>query len=300
MSRVAVFVDAAYLFGQGSAALNGAKVSRSLLSLDAPAAIMELKAIAAEKSADAPLLRLYWYDTALGSRGITAEQAALANADHVKLRLGFANRSGQQKGVDSLIVADLVELARNRAIGDAVLLSGDEDVRVGVQIAQSFGVRVHLLGIVPSRGSQSHQLIQEADTTSEWDRATVARFLSIKSASAPARIVEISVGTSVANHTTDGVLRTVGRVAEEFAARLDRSAVADLQAFWSTAWGVPRDLDGKLLASCRLALGRDLDIPEKRYMRKRFTEAVQPLLPAASEPEAGPETGGDLVGGGPL
>ena len=65
----------------------------------------------------------------------------------MKLRLGQLNSEGQQKGVDSLIVTDLIELARNKAISDAVVLTGDEDIRVGVQIAQSLGVRVHLLGI---------------------------------------------------------------------------------------------------------------------------------------------------------
>ena len=52
-------------------------------------------------------------------------------------------------------------------MSDALVVSGDEDVRVGVQVAQSYGVRVHLLGIVPARGSQSKQLLQESDTTAE-------------------------------------------------------------------------------------------------------------------------------------
>ena len=77
------------------------------------------------------------------------EQLDLAHSDDVKLRLGFINEYGQQKGVDSLIVTDLVELARNHAISDAVILSGDEDIRIGVQIAQSFGVRAHLTGSGP-------------------------------------------------------------------------------------------------------------------------------------------------------
>lgn len=36
MDRVATFVDAGYLFAQGSVALTGSKQPRSLLSLDAP------------------------------------------------------------------------------------------------------------------------------------------------------------------------------------------------------------------------------------------------------------------------
>ena len=91
----------------------------------------------------------------------------------MKLRLGQINSVGQQKGVNSLIVTDLIELARNGAMSDALHLSGDEDVRIAVQIAQSFGVRVHLLGIEAAKDSQSPLLLQEADTTSRWTKADV-------------------------------------------------------------------------------------------------------------------------------
>lgn len=63
-------------------------------------------------------------------------------------------------------------------MADAVLVSGDEDVRVGVVLAQQFGVRVHLIGIHPARANQSRSLQQEADTLVEWDASIVRRFLS--------------------------------------------------------------------------------------------------------------------------
>ena len=99
-----------------------------------------------------------------------------------KLRLGQLNSEGQQKGVDSLIVTDLMELARNKAISDAVIVTGDEDVRVGVQIAQSLGVRVHLLGFVGPKASQSISLQQESDTLEIWDKPKIASFLRDASA----------------------------------------------------------------------------------------------------------------------
>lgn len=89
------------------------------------------------------------------------------------------NRFGEQKGVDSLIVTDMIELARNRAMADAILFSGDEDLRVGVQQAQEFGIRVHLLGIEPSRKNQSAYLIQETDSVHEWRREEIEKFLSL-------------------------------------------------------------------------------------------------------------------------
>ncbi|RWD13985.1 MAG: NYN domain-containing protein [Mesorhizobium sp.] len=136
MDRCAVFVDAGYLFAQGSTALTGSKKARTAVSLDAKQAVECLKEVVAQRAPDTKLLRIYWYDGAVSGSRPTTDQAAVAGLDDVKLRLGFINSHGQQKGVDSLIVTDMIELARLKSIGDAILLSGDEDVRVGVQIAQ--------------------------------------------------------------------------------------------------------------------------------------------------------------------
>jgi len=165
MDRVAVFVDAGYVFAQGSLLLAGRRLPRAEVSLAHEAAIKTFGDFAATVSG-VPLLRVYWYDGT--STGPTPQHLTLAHLQDVKIRLGFVNSVGEQKGVDSLIVTDMIALARNRAISDAVLVSGDEDLRVGVQQAQEFGIRVHLVGIKPSRGSQSLFLLQEADTTHEW------------------------------------------------------------------------------------------------------------------------------------
>lgn len=178
MDRVAVFVDAGYLFAQGSVALSGKKATRSGLDFDHNKAISAISELS-QKVTGLPLLRIYWYDGT--STGPTAQHLSLAHMSGVKVRLGFVNTSGEQKGVDSLIVTDMINLARNRAMSDAVLLSGDEDLRVGVQQAQEFGVRIHLLGVRPSRGGQSLFLLQEADTTIEWGPDDLSPFLSVKS-----------------------------------------------------------------------------------------------------------------------
>ncbi len=52
-------------------------------------------------------------------------------------------------------------------------------VRIAVQIAQTFGVRVHLIGLEPSRVSQSPSLRQEVDTVHEIVRADVSKFLKV-------------------------------------------------------------------------------------------------------------------------
>lgn len=278
MDRVAVFVDAGYLFAQGSVCLFGQRESRNSIVLDASAAIEELKQIAKTQTPDCGLLRVYWYDGALFGSRPTTDQVTLANLDDVKLRLGFINSHGQQKGVDSLIVTDLIELARLKSISDAILLSGDEDVRVGVLIAQNHGVRVHLVGIHPARGSQSPQLMQESDTTIELDKSVVGRFLSRRAEGGEKFNSDGSVrrfgqtdGTGApATSDDDAELVLIERTVSEFVNTLDQAELLGVEAFWRTERGVPPDLDRKLLPRCGQAIGRKLEKVEIRAMRTYF------------------------------
>ncbi|MCX5479705.1 NYN domain-containing protein [Kaistia geumhonensis] len=282
MDRVAIFVDAGYLFAQGSVALSGSRVRRERLALEPVAAVHALKSIAAEQASDCRILRIYWYDGALGGPRATAEQSHIANLDDVKLRLGMVNGVGEQKGVDSLIVTDLIELARLKSISDAVLLSGDEDVRVGVQIAQNYGVRLHLLGIEPARGSQSANLLQEADTTREWSRDTIASFLSIKPETPipAAPVFEGNLDPLVG----DGAARAEERIAglvRGFVSALSTSELQGIIVYWETSRGVPMELDRRLLPTCRDGLGRELDREEIRHMRAEFQQAVRAMIAVA-------------------
>lgn len=270
MDRVAVFVDAGYVFAQGSVLLAGRKLPRAEVTLaheDAISAFAEF----ARKLSGVPLLRVYWYDGT--STGPTAQHLTLAHRQDVKVRLGFVNSAGEQKGVDSLIVTDMITLAQNRAISDAVLVSGDEDLRVGVQQAQEFGVRVHLIGIKPSRGSQSLFLMQEADSTHEWAAEDISRFLRCQEIShdeAEVPAVAIANGTEPPDR-----LRTV---AAQVAARLEQTEVRALVDAVETAGQIPRDIDKQLLGGARAAIGRDLISPEKKEVRRHFMEECQRRL----------------------
>lgn len=276
MDRVAVFVDAGYLFAQGSVAKAGSKKSRTELVLDAPQVIAVLRSLASDKAPECKLLRIYWYDGAVGGARPTTDQALLANLDDVKLRLGFVNRAGEQKGVDSLIVTDLIELARLNSIAEAVLLSGDEDVRVGVQIAQNYGVRVHLLGIVPSRGSQSRLLIQEADTCTEWSAETIASFLSLRAISPnPLEAQERPPAAPVSSSEGMRPLEAIERSVQTFVDALSAADILGILAYWKTERGVPADFDRKLLPSCRAALGHNLEPDETKHMRSCFQRFVR-------------------------
>jgi uncharacterized LabA/DUF88 family protein len=174
LDRSAIFVDAGYLFASGSKLVAGERLARSQLHLDHER-VLELLTRLARDLTELPLLRIYWYDGA--TLGPNAAHVALAYRPSLKLRLGLVTEQGQQ-GVDELLARDLVMLAKNRAITDALLLSGDDDLRPAVEEAQALGVRVHLLGIAPARENQAAALVQAADTTRELADGEVRGFLS--------------------------------------------------------------------------------------------------------------------------
>jgi hypothetical protein len=232
------------------------------------------------------LLRIYWYDGA-GNRP-TTEHLVLANSDNVKLRLGSINSAGEQKEVDSLLVTDLIDLARNQSICDATVVTADTDVRIAVQIAQTFGVRVHLIGLEPSRVSQSPSLRQEADTVHEIARADVARFLkvltpvSLKPAPAPAAAIAtgstaVTAAAPNASASQVGSVKTIDQVIDEAIQQTLAPPHSDLPALKAAlvaSTGVPSEYDRRLLGTCRTLLQRDLTGDERREMRSLFKEKV--------------------------
>ncbi|MFC0041432.1 NYN domain-containing protein [Actinomadura rayongensis] len=161
-ARFAIFVDAGYLYAASGALLLGCGARREYRV----AAEKLIKALTshADDQLLGELLRVYWFDAA-PKRQPTVDQRVIANLPLVKLRLGNLNAQGQQKGVDAQLRADLEALARHRAITDAVLLAGDEDMLPAVEAAQRYGVRVHLWGVEPTHGSnQAEWLVWESDT----------------------------------------------------------------------------------------------------------------------------------------
>lgn len=133
-STHAIFVDAGYLYAAAGRLVAGTE-DRRAFDVDAEGLIEALIDRARSIFADSRLLRVYWYDGAR-RRIHTSEQQSIAELPDVKVRLGNLNANNQQKGVDSLIRTDLESLARHRAISDAALLGGDEDLVSAVEAAQ--------------------------------------------------------------------------------------------------------------------------------------------------------------------
>lgn len=272
MLQVAVFVDAGYLFAQGSTLLAGQKQSRSSTFLDVQQVVEALIGFSEECVPDARLLRVYWYDGAVQGR-LSSNQEQLAASNLCKLRLGLVNSAGEQKGVDSLIVTDMIELARNHAISDAVLVAGDEDLRIGVQIAQGFGVQVHLVGIKPARGSQSNELIREADTHHEWQRDRIETFLNVSETTPEVAVAGEERGdqsmmpamASVSSEFDDVFEEAIQECFVGLGEAMQKQVIA---AYSANSGSVPQELDRKMLPTAGAKIGRQLTEAEKRKIRR--------------------------------
>jgi uncharacterized LabA/DUF88 family protein len=184
LSRYAIMVDVGYIYASAGELLFGA-TSRRDYKVDADKLIQALSRHA-EDQVRGELLRVYWYDAAR-DRVPTFDQRVIAQMPWVKLRLGNLNTRGQQKGVDAQIRADMEALARHRAITDAILVAGDEDMVPAVEAAQAFGVRVHLWGVEPPYGTnQAERLVWESDTVDVLERSFVEPFFTRQLSPEPA------------------------------------------------------------------------------------------------------------------
>jgi uncharacterized LabA/DUF88 family protein len=176
LSRYAVMVDVGYIYASAGELLFGA-TARKEYKVDADKLIQALTRHG-EDHVRGELLRVYWYDAAR-DRVPTFDQRVIAQMPWVKLRLGNLNARGQQKGVDAQIRADMEALARHRAITDAILVAGDEDMVPAIEAAQAFGVRVHLWGVEPPYGTnQSERLVWESDTVDVLERSFIEPFFT--------------------------------------------------------------------------------------------------------------------------
>lgn len=143
MDRCALFVDAGYLLADGAMAVHGTR-HREAVAWDYPGLLQFLTDLARERTG-LPLLRCYWYEATVEGRR-TPEHDVLADIPGLKLRLARI-RPGRREGVDAQTHRDLMTLAHNKAICDAVVVSGDEDLAQVVSDAQDLGIRVTVMQI---------------------------------------------------------------------------------------------------------------------------------------------------------
>ena len=280
LARVAVLVDAAYLHEAASRAVHGERRSRSESPLDITCCLALLRTNA-EQVTGAELLRFHWYDACNGQP--SDAQNEIASQDRVKLRLGTLS-GGKQKGVDSLIQTDLATYARNRAVTDVVLVTGDGDFVPAITDAQMQGVAVHVLaaeaGIDGAELSQD--LAREADTVTRIPRVAL-RLLVIGAAeldSPPSTEHVVPLRAGDADDVADPRFDTVvAQVLDTLAVEVIRKILAK-----QDPGTLPHETDRQLLRAGHQSVNRELSGAEKRYLRHEFHDAAAALLAQLDRP----------------
>ncbi|MEU4832359.1 NYN domain-containing protein [Streptosporangium sp. NPDC023615] len=183
MDRCALFVDAGYLLADGAMAVHGTR-HRESVAWDYPGLLQLLNKLSRERTG-LPLLRCYWYEATVEGRR-TPEHDTLADIPGLKLRLSRI-RPGRREGVDAQVHRDLMTLARNGAVCDAVVVSGDEDLAQVVCDAQDLGVRVTVVHIsADGNWAVSRTLRQECDDLIEIGAGHLRPHVSLVGGETPA------------------------------------------------------------------------------------------------------------------
>ncbi|MFI9236475.1 NYN domain-containing protein [Streptomyces sp. NPDC053079] len=250
-STHAIFVDAGYAYAAAGRLVAGTE-DRRAFALDAEGLIEAFIDKARTIFPDSRLLRVYWYDGAR-RRIHTTEQQSIAELPDVKVRLGNLNANNQQKGVDSLIRTDLESLARHRAISDAVLIGGDEDLVSAVEAAQGYGARVHLWGIEAVGGrNQAEPLLWEVDSQRTFDLEFCRPYVTRRSSYEPFGEAPERPGPAPSR---DDVRFVGAQVAAQWLGSRGRASLAELLPGHPY---LPGTVDQELLVEAEALLGLSL------------------------------------------
>jgi uncharacterized LabA/DUF88 family protein len=289
MGRVAVFVDAGYFWPQACLAIGADDKSRRSVEID-PTAMR--KAFIDEVSKQFPsseLLRIYWYDSPAAEER-PQEHAPIAALDDFKLRVGLRNGLGRQKGVDGLLMADLMGLAANKAIDSALIVSGDADMQPAIGVAQTMGLRVHLLLLGNEHFVSSH-LLAEADKKTQWNNEAIAAFATPGKARKPderQRDAGDDPLPRAAPAWNDEWIARAEDICRKLIIENDGETVVEL-AGRIDGYSIPSDIDRLLLGTAKRAFGRLLDPLERNDLRTFFVDHV--IAAAEKEPAESKEIG---------
>jgi hypothetical protein len=180
-------------------------------------------------------------------------------------------------------VTDLINLSRNKAMAAALLMTGDEDIRVGVQQAQEYGVRVHLVGIAASPGGEGNQaglLKQEADAVCDLSKDEVETFLACRTTPESPEAEGTPTGTQPlqpASAVAPAVLLSQEQLTAIVDATISQMTEDAIQQVGNAGrYSIPAHIDGLLLTTATKALG-GLRVPDgsKGKLRGHFFEACE-------------------------
>ena len=285
MQRYTIMVDAGYLLAQVVHVMsNGQSKKRAGLTIHDPVGIITTIQNEAAGLLDLKgkeLLRIYWYDGA-GSRGLTPEQKRVKCMADVQFRAGTMNSSGQQKGVDTLLVLDIVELAANQAISDAMIITGDADFAAGIELAQSRGVRIAVLGVPDNSGrhNQSPEVLDRADRVGLANRYLFTRHCQYTQPAAPSASSTVPVSANRQPSSTTHPLQTIKQAVATFVAQ----ASVDGNTIDHATGQIEHQMDSQLIFAVFKAIGRVLTPEEKKEARREFKALLTKSAPVATQP----------------
>ena len=281
MSSYAIYVDVGYLYAEGGRLLSGVRQPRHAVDLDYDRFLEFLSQFVASRQPQRDQLRIYWYDGARGAP--TPAQLAIGYRDQIKLRLGLIDASGQQRGVDALFVRDLVMDAHHRNITDAWLVTGDDDLRGGLLVAQELGVRIHLLGLGNREShNQARSLLLDADSSHLWERDDVVHWMEVRASIGEA---DPDDGEEDAEPlypklpTDSDLAESALSIALDFSTSMDCDELEEIIESWSVArQGVPPRYDKPLIWRFVQQWPGEVGPTEKRAVRSALIDACRKRL----------------------
>jgi hypothetical protein len=300
VGRIAVLVDAGYLLVASAELATGKLLKRHLIGLQADEVVLALIETASMAEPADELLRIYWYDATVSPDTLTDEQLEIARKRSCKLRLGTLNRYGNQKGVDTLMVLDMLALARNKAVTSLLVVSGDDDLRPAIEQAQELGVRVHLLGVRAPNGAhnQAERLQRECDSFREWVAAEVSQFIAEVEAgdqgkAPPANRRPEAVPAIYGAHEQERLPPERVKAADPLADAIEHALLdateQELHYVMDNTDGefiaIPQGIDRRLLGRFGGNLERTVTEDEKKVMRRALYEHVMALMQSQGAPK---------------
>ncbi len=287
-TQIAIFVDAGYLCALGSMALTGEAMPRTRVGINSEVLSQELKQVVRDLVGARPILRIYWYETGSQNRSMSNEQLRICESDDFKLRLVSLHPQNVRTGTATAISRDLMELSRKGSISDALILARNDTLRTGIEICQSYGIRVHMLEVFANENARFSWLRADTDTSTAWRIDVLKRFLfeqdvvpeaqnqfyghalNTPATPTPPMTPRLSEAT-----IPDQTRETIHTVVRDYIDELYDDEMESCMEYWKTGRGVPNTYDKSLLFECRNSLDRNLSESERQVMRNSFRTFVE-------------------------
>lgn len=253
MKKMTVLVDAGYFYSACSMNLLQSNCSRQNLEINISALSSFLKSFC-DSEFNSELFRIYWYDGVIPT-GLSVEQQKIATTSNILFRQGFINEKGEQKCIDTKIVADMLDFAYLKTTDEILLIGSDTDLLIGVEKAQQLGLKVHLLTL--SNICVSQKLKEHADSFHCIQEEYTNEFI---------KFIELPINQINVKECED--------VATAYIDTLDKDHLLDLKTEIRSFNKIPKNDDKSLLSMGRMYFKRNLHSEEKHMIRDKLKQKL--------------------------